>query len=265
MGRFGQGFKDIVALVTGGASGIGEATAKRLAEEGAQVIVTDLNVEGGQAVATSIGGEFQKLDVGDPQAWKELVEDILKTHGALHLVHLNAGVTTSSGEAGDLSEEFDIATMPLENYRRVMSANVDGVILGARACVPAMKASGGGCFVATASAAGVIAFPPDPVYTATKHAVVGFVRALAPLLEPHEIMFHAVLPGVVNTNILASEFATEARAIGIKVMEPEEIADGVIHAARSTTSGGLWLCLPEQAPYRYEFAPVKNLGMPEPE
>ena len=117
--------------------------------------------------------------------------------------------------------------------------------------------------MATASAAGVVGFPPDPIYTATKHAVVGFVRAQAPLLEPLGVMFHAVLPGVVDTNILSENFAAEARALGIKVMDPSEIAEGVVTACQSTASGGLWLCLPEQAPYRYEFAPVDNIGMPD--
>jgi NAD(P)-dependent dehydrogenase (short-subunit alcohol dehydrogenase family) len=262
MSRFDQGFKESVALVTGGASGIGEATARRLAKEGAQVVVADLDEARGKTVASEIDGHFMTLDVADPDAWETRVAEIVDQLGGLHMVHLNAGITTHTSEQGDLAGGFDLASMPLENYRRIMGVNVDGVILGARACTQAIQTSGGGCLVATASAAGVVAFPPDPIYTATKHAVVGFIRAQAPLLEPLGVMCHAVLPGVVDTNILSENFATEARALGIKVMDPSEIAEGVVTACQATASGGLWLCLPEQAPYRYEFAPVENMGLP---
>ncbi|MEE3325793.1 MAG: SDR family NAD(P)-dependent oxidoreductase [Myxococcota bacterium] len=263
MNRFDQGFQDAVALVTGGGSGIGEATARRLAHEGARVVVADLDEARGKSVCEEIGAEFMPFDVSDPDAWEARVGEIESRYGALHIVHLNAVVTTYKSESGDLVEAFDLAAMPLASYRRIMGANVDGVILGARACARLIEASGGGCLVATASVAGVVSFPPDPVYTATKHAVVGFVRAQAPLLEPTGVMLHAVLPGVVDTNILSENFAAEARALGIKVMDPSEIAEGVVTACRATNSGGLWLCLPEQAPRLYEFAPVDNIGLPD--
>ena len=262
MSRFEEGFQDAVALVTGGSSGIGEATARRLAAEGARVIIADLDEGRGKTICEDIGADFMVLDVSDPVAWETQVAEIESRHGALHIVHLNAGITTHTSEPGDLAEPFNIATMPLSNYRRIMGANVDGVILGARACTPLMQRSGGGCLVATASVAGVVSFPPDPIYTATKHAVVGFVRSQAPLLEPTGIKFHAVLPGVVDTRILSENFADEARAMGIKVMDPSEIAEGVVTACRASTNGDLWLCLPEQAPRPYLFAPVDNIGLP---
>lgn len=262
MTRFDQGFQDTVALVTGGGSGIGAATARRLAHEGARVIIADLDEAGGKTVCEEIGAEFMSLDVSDPDAWEARIAEIEQRHGALHVVHLNAGITTYKSDSGGLVEAFDLASMPLANYRRIMGANVDGVILGARACQRLMQASGGGCLIATASVAGVVSFPPDPIYTATKHAVVGFVRAQAPLLEPTGVMFHAVLPGVVDTNILSENFADEARKLGIKVMDPSEIAEGVVTACQAKTSGDLWLCLPEQAPRRYEFAPVDDIGVP---
>lgn len=263
MSRFEQGFQDSVALITGGSSGIGEATARRLADEGARVIVADLDEGRGKSICEEIGADFMTLDVSDPDAWETRIEEVENRYGALHIVHLNAGITTHTSESGDLVEPFDLASMPLSNYRRIMGANVDGVILGARACTSLMQASGGGCLVATASVAGVVSFPPDPVYTATKHAVVGFVRAQAPLLEPTGVTFHAVLPGVVDTRILSENFADEARAMGIKVMDPSEIAEGVVTACRASSSGDLWLCLPEQAPRPYQFAPVDNIGLPK--
>jgi NAD(P)-dependent dehydrogenase (short-subunit alcohol dehydrogenase family) len=265
MGRFDAGFEGTVALVTGGASGIGRATCRRLAEEGATVIVADLDAAGAKTVAEEIGGEAVTLDVGDPGAWAEVVGGVLARHGGLHLAYLNAGVTTLRAEPGDLVAPFDITAVSDEAYRRIMGANVDGVILGTRACAPAIARSGGGAIVATASAAGVIAFPPDPIYTATKHAVVGFVRSMAPWLEAQGIACHAVLPGVVDTNILTRGFADEARSRGILVMDPSEIAAGVVGAVRSPETGGLWLCLPGRAPSRYVFNPVEGLGVPGPE
>ena len=263
MGQFDAGFEGTVALVTGGASGIGRATSRRLAQEGAKVVVADVDENGGKSVAEEIGGDFERLDVSDPEAWQATIAGIVERHGGLQFAHLNAGITTFKAEPEDLVDGFDLGTLPIANYRRIMATNVDGVILGASACVGAIGASGGGCIVATASAAGVIAFPPDPIYTSTKHAVVGFIRAQAPLLEPAGIMLHAVLPGVVDTNLLTRDFADEARAIGIKVMSPDEIAEGVVRASRSATTGGLWLCLPEQEPFEYQFAPVTGLGIPD--
>ena len=107
---------------------------------------------------------------------------------------------------------------------------------------------------------GVIPFPPDPIYTATKHAVVGFIRSLAPLLEPQGIGCHAILPGIVDTGLLGEGTADKARALGVPVIDPEEIADAVLGAVQSPKTGGLWLCLAGRPPVRYAFNPVDVLG-----
>jgi NAD(P)-dependent dehydrogenase (short-subunit alcohol dehydrogenase family) len=159
-----------VALVTGGGSGIGAAVSRRLATEGARVVVADIVASAASSVAEEIGGRGVALDVGDADAWAGLVDGILATEGGLDLAHLNAGVTTGEG---------DITVLTEAQYRRVMGANLDGVVYGTRAAAGAMKASGGGAIVATASLAGIIAFAPDPIYTLTKHAVVGLVRSSA--------------------------------------------------------------------------------------
>lgn len=266
MGKFEAGFGGTVALVTGGASGIGRATAQKLASEGAAVIIADLDEGKLKAAADEIGAEPVVLDVSDPAAWETTIAGIEDRHGALHLVHLNAGITTYRAETSldPGTGKFDLGEMPLENYRRIIGANVDGVILGARACCPLIARSGGGAVIATASAAGVIPFPPDPVYTATKHAVVGFVRSMAPLLSAQGIGCHAILPGVVDTGLLAAGMADQARSLGIPVIPPEEIADAVLTAAGSAESGGLWVCLANRPPSRYDFNPIDGLGIPEP-
>ena len=264
MGIFDDGFGDKIALVTGGASGIGLATARRLCEEGARVVIADINEAGVKAAAEDIGAEFAVLDVSDPEAWQATIKGIEERHGALHLVYLNAGITTYKAEVSDEPRTgFDLAAMPLDNYRRIMGANVDGVILGARAALPLMVASGGGAIVSTASAAGVLAFPPDPIYTATQHAVVGFVRSMAPLLEAQGIGCHAIMPGVVNTGLLPDGMVELARAQGIPIIAPEEIAEAVVGAARAEESGGLWICLAGRPAYRYAFTPVDGVGVPD--
>jgi len=262
MGAFDGGFEGKVALVTGGASGIGLAAAKRLRAEGAAVAIADLDEARGKPAAEAIGADFITLDVSDPVAWTEAVDGVVARHGGLDLAFLNAGVTTYLATGEEFIESFDIAELPDENYRRIMGANVDGVIFGARATVPAIEARGGGALVATASAAGVIAFPPDPIYTMTKHAVVGFVRSFAPTLAQKNIALSAILPGVVDTNLLSDGFADQARALGIAVISPEHIADGVVKIVAGGTSGQLWLCLSDQEPQPYEFAAVDGLGIP---
>lgn len=250
-----------VALVTGAASGIGRATAKRLCSEGARVIVADIDEGNGKQVADEVKGEFLRLDVGDPAAWQDAARAIRAGHGGLDIAHLNAGITLLQPGANLGGNAFDIATLSDSDYRRIMGVNVDGVVYGVRAVTPLIEARGGGAIVATASVAGLIAFGADPVYTATKHAVVGLVRGLAPTLEPRHITINAICPGVVATNILGPGMADGARAAGIPIMEPEQIADAVFHAMSSGATGQAWVCLLGRAPEAYGFTPVRGLGL----
>jgi NAD(P)-dependent dehydrogenase (short-subunit alcohol dehydrogenase family) len=232
-----------VALVTGGASGIGAATARRLAAEGARVVVADVQVEAGQAVADDAGGRFVALDVADARAWDDAIADVLATEGRLDVAHLNAGVMTGEGSIVELSDE---------QLDRVLGINVRGVVLGARAATRAMRGGGGG-IVATASVAGLIGWSSDPIYTLTKHAVVGLVRALDPQLAVYGISVNAVCPGIVDTNIIGPEVKAFLREAGVTVMPPEQIADGVLVALRSGLSGACFQCLPGRAPEPFTF------------
>lgn len=235
------------ALVTGGASGIGKAVVERLAAEGASVIVVDLNETDGAKVAADVGGRFERLDVADPDAWDALLASI----DELDIIHLNAGVTTQNGDLLSLTEQ---------QYRRVMGANVDGVVYGARAAARSMSRTGGGAIVCTASVAGLIAFSPDPIYTLTKHAVVGFVRAMAQPLEAHGITINAVNPGIVETPLAGGEQMAEAlRSRGVPVIQPSQIADGVVSAITSGRSGECWACTAQAGNAPHEFAPVNGL------
>ena len=254
-------FAGKVAIVTGGASGIGLATAKRLTAEGSTVVITDVDEAGGKAAAEDLATEFVRLDVSDPEAWREVVGGVCERHGGVDIAFLNAGITTLPATGEEFMAPFDIGDLSDEAYRRILGVNVDGVVHGARSVIPSMTERGGGSIVATASVAGVFAFSPDPIYTMTKHAVVGFVRALAANIEPNHISINAVLPGAVDTNILAAGFAEKARDRGVAMIDPSEIAEGVVTAVADGTSGRLWLCLANRAPFQYEFAPVEGLGL----
>ncbi len=182
-----------VAIVTGGGSGIGLASATLLAEAGVSVAVVDLDADSAEAAAVELGGLAVQADVGRSEAWAGIVDAVTARFGGIDLAHLNAGVTT--GEA-------DITKVTDDIYRRAVGVNVDGVVFGVRALVPALAARGGGAIVATASLAGLIGFSPDPIYCLTKHAVVGLVRSLVPQLAEHHITINAVCPSIVDTPLI---------------------------------------------------------------
>ena len=184
---------DKVAWVTGGASGIGAAVSRRLAQQGYRVLVTDVDVPGGEKVAAEIGGIFRRCDVRAPGDNKAAVGAAVIEFGGLDLAFLNAGVATGI----DLEDGFS-----LETYRRAMAINLDGVVYGAQAALPALRARGGGDIIATASLAGLTAVPFNPIYGANKAAVVGFVRALGPLYAPANIRVNALCPSFAETAII---------------------------------------------------------------
>lgn len=235
-------FDGSVVLVTGGASGIGEATAARLAAEGATVVVADVQIDAGKRVAETIGGRFVELDVTDATGWAATIESILATEGHLDIAHLNAGVMTG---------ESDIRALTDAQLDRVLGVNVRGVVYGARAVGGAM--AGGGGIVATASVAGLIGWSADPLYTLSKHAVVGLVRALDPQLAALDISVNAVCPGIVDTAMLGREMKELLEGAGVPIIPPSQIADGVVTALRSGLTGTCFQCLPNRPAEPFEF------------
>jgi len=205
------------AVVTGARGGIGSALVERLEAEGCAVRGLDL-VDG--------------FDVSDPAAW-EAVEPA-------DLVCLNAGVLA----AGDGS---------LEDYRRIVGVNVDGVVLGVRALAPRMRP--GSAFVVTSSLAGLIPMPSDPLYTLTKHAVLGYARAVAPELEARGVRINAVCPGIARTPMTAPVQAQLEEA-GFPLIEPEQVVEAILVAARSEETGQAWVCQPGREPLRFRFPNV---------
>jgi NAD(P)-dependent dehydrogenase (short-subunit alcohol dehydrogenase family) len=236
-----------VALVTGAASGIGKATAERLAAEGARVGVVDLTDDAGQAVAESVGGVFHRADVGEPSEVDAAFAAVERELGGVDIAFLNAGIAIGHPE---------IETLPDEVYRLIMRVNVDGVVYGARAAVRAMEGRGGGAIVATSSLAGLIPFPPDPVYDLTKHAVVGFIRSIAPGLLAKGITANTVNPGMTDTNIISDDAREVIRTANFPLMPASQIADAVFRIVTGGGTGECWVCQPGRDPEPYRFHDV---------
>jgi NAD(P)-dependent dehydrogenase (short-subunit alcohol dehydrogenase family) len=236
-----------VALVTGAASGIGQATAERLASEGARICVVDLTDDAGRAVAESVDGVFHRADVGEPQEIDAAFAACEHELGSVDIAFLNAGIAI--GHA-------DIETLPDDLYRLIMRVNVDGVVYGARAAARAMERRGGGAIVATSSLAGLIPFPPDPVYDLTKHAVVGFVRSIAPSLLAKGITANTVNPGMTDTKIMGEDARRMLREANFPIMPPSQIAEAVFRIVTSGRTGECWVCQPGREPEPYQFHDV---------
>ena len=235
------------AVVTGGASGIGLATARRFAIEGADVVIADIAVDAGEKAAADIGARFRQLDVSDSASWNQLLDDEPK----IDVAHLNAGVVTGTFDG------FDSLTD--DQYRRIMGVNVDGVVNGFRA-LPAVMGADGGSIVVTASIAGIIPFPQDPIYTMTKHAVLGLARSLAPILGRQGIRVNAVCPGITDTPLLGESVGL-LRGAGFPLVEADDVAAAVLEAATTQDSGQAWVVQPGLCE-RYRFGSVPGPNVP---
>jgi NAD(P)-dependent dehydrogenase (short-subunit alcohol dehydrogenase family) len=241
---------DKVALVTGAGSGIGHAAVGEFAGAGARVVAIDLDGDAAAAAAESVDGVAVAGDVSDPATWDRALE-VAAGLGGVDLAYLNAGLYGWAGPIEDL---------PLDLYADTVSANIGGVVLGTRAVVPAMRAKGGGAIVATASVAGIIAFPPNPLYTLTKHAVTAFVRAMAPNLAADGISFDAVCPGVVDTPMTEGALdGMDPAEIGFDLIPPARIAATALDLATSDGTGRCVAVLPGRDPIEWNFAGPEEL------
>ena len=222
-------FAGQAALVTGGASGIGRATALALAAEGARVLVSDIDEAGGAAAAAAIregGGEaeFARADVAEAAQVEALVERCMRAFGGLHLAYNNAGV---EGPRALLPEQ-DMAEV-----RRVFAIMIDGVFLCMKAEIPAMLESGGGAIVNAGSMWGLAAYPRWSPYMTAKHAVSGMTKVAALEYAARGIRVNAVAPGPILTPLLLRGWDDDPdKAAGRvpmgRVGRPEEVAQAVV-------------------------------------
>jgi NAD(P)-dependent dehydrogenase (short-subunit alcohol dehydrogenase family) len=213
------------AVVTGGGSGIGRATCRRMTEEGARVAVLDLEGEAAEAVAKDIGGVAYGVDVGDPEALREAVDAAAGEFGGLSIMYNNAGTA-----AFNRLHEYDPA-----EWERVLRVNLTGVWAGFRAAVPHLLAGGGGSIVSTASISGTRPAAGEGPYSASKAAVAA-VTASAALEYGPKIRVNAVSPGMIRTTMTAPWFEFmpdqqerfEKGTPVARVGEPEDVADVVV-------------------------------------
>ena len=241
-------FEGKVAVVTGAASGIGAATCRRLAGEGARVVAADIDLLGAQRVSAECGGAAVLLDVRHRDAWEQVLGEVVASHGRLDIVHLNAGVMTRP--IGAPMYDDPVPWLRVEGYEKVVAVNIDGVAYGILAAIPFLEASGGGDIVATASISGLLDQPSDPFYAMSKHAVIGLVRGAGPALASRNIRVNAVCPGGIDTNIVPPDLKASGRMV---FSSPSYLADAVVEVLTSGGNGEIWVAFGEgHPPWRYE-------------
>jgi NAD(P)-dependent dehydrogenase (short-subunit alcohol dehydrogenase family) len=206
----------VTALVTGGRGGIGSAICALLDDP----LVLDL----------------PEFDVGEPDAWRSL-------EGEFDAAFLNAGTGTGCADATELSDA---------EWQRILRANLEGVVYGTRELAARLMPRGGS-IVATASLAGLTGMPHDPAYTATKHAVIGWVRAAAPALAGRGIRLNALCPGFTNTALVETELRD---ALDVPLMEASFVAEAALRVLHDEETGHAWVVQPNRVePFRFPGLP----------
>jgi NAD(P)-dependent dehydrogenase (short-subunit alcohol dehydrogenase family) len=223
---------DKVVLVTGAGSGIGRSTASLLAREGATVIVTDINKAGGLETVQQIGGNarFEEHDTAREADWKRIIDGVLAREGKLN------GLVNNAGISGPFPSTFETETV--EQWRRMLSVNVEGVFLGCKHGVPAIRDSGGGSVVNTSSLAAFLGTPALSAYGASKGAVRQFTKTVAMdcARKGYKVRCNSVHPGIIMTpmgeSVLPNDKARDRALKSIPIGHfgaPEDIAYGILY------------------------------------
>jgi NAD(P)-dependent dehydrogenase (short-subunit alcohol dehydrogenase family) len=229
------------AVVTGAAGGIGAAVARLLASAAVRCVLVDRNPLVA-AVAAEIGGEAVVGDLADPELSRRAVE---AAGDRLDLLVLNAGMN---------SVDKDPATADLARYQTLVGVNQHAVVWGLRAALPVMR-RGGGSIVVTASLAALHGVEQDPLYTMTKHAVIGLVRALSGRLSAEGIRLSAVCPGLVDTPLTAAG-RDRFQAAGIPMLAADDVAAAIVDLLRTGEAGTELVLRPGRPAARYLAAPL---------
>ena len=215
-----------IALITGAATGIGAQVARMLAARDIRVAICDVNADAGQALAKEIGGLFLPCDVTRLSSMTSAANNCIKALGVPDFVHLNAGIMTVPTGAPFLA----IEDVSLDQYRRIVGVNLDGVFHGVKVLLPKMRKKGGAITI-TASIAGLGVLPIDPMYAATKYALIGFGRAVASANANTNLRINVICPGVVDTGIVPDAFKSP------DIMAPETMAAEVVDLLHNGPNG----------------------------
>jgi len=224
-----------VAIVTGGASGLGAAEARMLVAEGARVVVTDIDEAGGRKTAEEIGAEFFHQDVSEEETWGALVDGVMDRHGRLDVLVNNAGIASIA----------DVERTTTEVWRRTLAVHLDGTFFGCRAAIPAMKRGGGGSIVNISSTAALIGIGPYFAYSAAKGGIRSLTKSVAVHCRESRngVRCNSVHPGSIDTPMVAaaleglqqvklSERAKrETARIAMGLGEPDDVAYMVLFLA----------------------------------
>lgn len=231
--------KDKVALVTGASSGIGRAVALGWAREGAKVVVSDVDLQGGEATVAMVraaGGDalFVAANVGKPSDCEALVARTVAHYGRLDIACNNAGISGPSAPTADY---------PLDGWDQVININLSGVFYGMKYQIAAMLQGGGGSIINMASILGAVGFAAAPAYTAAKHGVQGLTKAAALEYSAQGIRVNAVGPGFIHTPLISAleqDAGVNAALVGAhpigRLGQPEEVAELVTWLASSKAS-----------------------------
>jgi NAD(P)-dependent dehydrogenase (short-subunit alcohol dehydrogenase family) len=229
-----------VAIVTGGASGIGRATVELFAQEGAKVVIADVDAARGEEVAARVGpaAAFKRTDVSDADQVQELVDFAVARFGGLHVMFNNAGV--SDGAYGSFLDD------DLKNFDRVVAVNLFGVMVGSQRAARHMAKHGGGSIINTTSTAAIKATRGVMTYRATKAAVVQFSRALAIDLAEHGIRVNCVAPGHIPTGMTTYDMTQVIRMNQPLQRQgmPIDVANAVLYLASDRAAQVTGLVLP---------------------
>ena len=243
--------KDKVALVTGGSSGIGRATAKMFFREGAKVVVADVDRDGGAGTVSWIrekGGDgvFVECDVSNPEDIEAMIEKVINVYNRLDCAFNNAGVGGGKSTVDCTEEEWN----------HVININLKGVWLCMKYEIPEILKVGGGSIVNTSSAAGLTGSPNRPAYTASKHGVIGLTKVAALEYAESGIRVNAICPGGVRTRMLDPLLSNKEYADSLlsrhpmrRIAQPEEIAEAVVWLCSDLASFVTGVALPVDGGY----------------
>jgi 3(or 17)beta-hydroxysteroid dehydrogenase len=224
-----------VAIVTGGASGLGAADARMLAREGARVVLTDVNEAAGSALAKQLDALFVRQDVAEESSWPALIERVQQRYGRLDVLVNNAGIAVVA----------DIEQTTTEVWRRTLAVHLDGTFFGCRAAIPAMKANGGGSIINMSSTAALVGVPPFLAYSAAKGGIRSMTKAIAIHCRTRKngIRCNSVHPGSISTPMVHAALAEtrgirladaedpEAARLALGIGEPDDVAYLIVYLA----------------------------------